>query len=115
MAEPHHLLEVRDLAVEFHTAQGTVHALAGVGYHLDRGETLALLGESGSGKSVSASAIMNILDTPPGYITGGQILLEGKDLLKMSAAERRRINGERIAIIFQDPLAHLNPVYTVGF
>ena len=115
MAEPHHLLEVRDLAVEFHTAQGTVHALAGVGYHLDRGETLALLGESGSGKSVSASAIMNILDTPPGYITGGQILLEGRDLLKMSAAERRRINGERIAIIFQDPLAHLNPVYTVGF
>jgi peptide/nickel transport system ATP-binding protein len=115
MAEPHHLLEVRGLAVEFHTAQGTVHALAGVGYHLDRGETLAVLGESGSGKSVSASAIMNILDTPPGYITGGQILLEGKDLLKMSAAERRRINGERIAIIFQDPLAHLNPVYTVGF
>ena len=78
MAEPHHLLEVRDLAVEFHTAQGTVHALAGISYHLDRGETLALLGESGSGKSVSASAIMNILDTPPGYITGGQILLEGK-------------------------------------
>jgi oligopeptide/dipeptide ABC transporter ATP-binding protein len=115
MAEPPHLLEVKDLAVEFHTAQGTVHALAGVSYHLDRGETLALLGESGSGKSVSASAIMNILDTPPGYITGGQILLEGKDLLKMSAAERRRINGERIAIIFQDPLAHLNPVHTVGF
>jgi peptide/nickel transport system ATP-binding protein len=115
MAEQHHLLEVRDLAVEFHTAQGTVHALAGVGYHLDRGETLALLGESGSGKSVSASAIMNILDTPPGYITRGEILLEGKDLLKMSAAERRRINGDRIAIIFQDPLAHLNPVYTVGF
>jgi peptide/nickel transport system ATP-binding protein len=115
MAEPHHLLEVRDLAVEFHTAQGTVHALAGVSYHLNRGETLALLGESGSGKSVSASAIMNILDTPPGYLTGGQILLEGEDLLKMSAAERRRINGARIAIIFQDPLAHLNPVYTVGF
>jgi peptide/nickel transport system ATP-binding protein len=115
MAEPHHLLEVRDLAVEFHTAQGTVHALAGVGYHLDRGETLALLGESGSGKSVSASAIMNILDTPPGYITRGEILFEGKDLLTMSAAERRRINGDRIAIIFQDPLAHLNPVYTVGF
>ncbi len=115
MAEPHHLLEVKNLAIEFHTAQGTVHALVGVDYHLDRGETLALLGESGSGKSVSAAAIMNILDTPPGYITGGEILFEGKDLLTMSAAERRRINGDRIAIIFQDPLAHLNPVYTVGF
>jgi peptide/nickel transport system ATP-binding protein len=115
MAEPHHLLEVKGLAVEFHTAQGTVHALSGVDYHLDRGETLAILGESGSGKSVSASAIMNILDTPPGYITGGEILLEGKDLLRMSGPQRRRINGERIAMVFQDPLAHLNPVYTVGF
>jgi len=115
MPDPHHLLEVRGLAVEFHTAQGTVHALAGVDYHLDRGETLAILGESGSGKSVSASAIMNILDVPPGYITGGEILLEGKNLLEMSAAERRRINGERIAMIFQDPLAHLNPVYSAGF
>jgi peptide/nickel transport system ATP-binding protein len=115
MAEPHHLLEVKGLAVEFHTAQGTVHALAGVDYHLDRGETLAILGESGSGKSVSASAIMSILDTPPGYITAGEILLDGRDILRISAAERRRINGQRLAMIFQDPLAHLNPVYTAGF
>ena len=90
MAEAHHLLEVEGLAVEFHTALGTVHALQGVDYHLDRGETLALLGESGSGKSVSASAIMNILDPPPGYITAGAIRVEGRDVLQMCRAERRR-------------------------
>ncbi|WP_136685361.1 ABC transporter ATP-binding protein [Falsirhodobacter xinxiangensis] len=110
-----HLLEVRDLSVEFHTAAGTVKAVQGVTWHLDRGETLAILGESGSGKSVSASAVMNLIDMPPGKITSGQILLDGKDMLKMTAEQRRQINGKRIAMIFQDPLAHLNPVYTVGW
>ena len=113
MAE--HLLEVRDLSVEFHTAAGTVKAVQDVSWHLDRGETLAILGESGSGKSVSASAVMNLIDMPPGRITSGQILLDGRDMLKMTAEERRRINGARIAMIFQDPLAHLNPVYTIGW
>ncbi len=110
-----HLLEVRDLSVEFHTVSGTVKAVQNVSWHLDRGETLAILGESGSGKSVSASAVMNLIDMPPGKITSGQILLNGQDMLKMTAEQRRRINGARIAMIFQDPLAHLNPVYTVGW
>lgn len=110
-----HLLEVRDLSVEFHTAAGTVRAVQNVSWHLDRGETLAILGESGSGKSVSASAVMNLIDMPPGKITSGTILLNGRDMLAMTAEERRQINGARIAMIFQDPLAHLNPVYTVGW
>lgn len=110
-----HLLQVCDLSVEFHTAAGTVKAVQDVSWHLDRGETLAILGESGSGKSVSASAVMNLIDMPPGKITSGRILLNGRDMLKMTAEERRAINGARIAMIFQDPLAHLNPVYTVGW
>jgi peptide/nickel transport system ATP-binding protein len=110
-----HLLEVRDLAVRFHIAAGTVDAVKGISWYLDRGETLAILGESGSGKSVSASAIMNLIDMPPGEIVRGAILFGGQDLLKMTAEERRRINGKRIAMIFQDPLSHLNPVYPVGW
>lgn len=113
MAE--HLLEVRDLSVEFHTAAGVVRAVRNISYTLDRGETLAILGESGSGKSVSSSAIMNLIDMPPGRISSGEILLDGVDLLKMPAGARRDINGRRIAMIFQDPLSHLNPVYTVGW
>ncbi|MDQ1195076.1 ABC transporter ATP-binding protein [Agrobacterium sp. SORGH_AS 787] len=110
-----HLLEVRNLSVEFHTVNGVVKAVRDISYHLDRGETLAILGESGSGKSVSSSAIMNLIDMPPGRITSGQILLDGVDLLTMRPGERREINGRRIAMIFQDPLSHLNPVYTVGW
>ena len=113
MAE--HLLEVRNLSVQFHTAGGTVKAVSNISWYLDRGETLAILGESGSGKSVSASAIMNLIDMPPGEITNGQILFEGRDLLTMPIGKRRMINGKRIAMIFQDPLGHLNPVYTVGW
>ncbi|MFJ1290880.1 ABC transporter ATP-binding protein [Paracoccus yeei] len=110
-----HLLEVRDLSVEFHTAAGTVKAVQNVSWHLDRGETLAILGESGSGKSVSASAIMNLIDMPPGRITSGRIRFGGQDLLTLSDEQRRAVNGRRIAMIFQDPLSHLNPVYTVGW
>ena len=110
-----HLLEVRNLSVEFHTAVGVVKAVRDMSYHLDRGETLAILGESGSGKSVSSSAIMNLIDMPPGRISSGEILLDGVDLLAMPLPERREINGRRIAMIFQDPLSHLNPVYTVGW
>lgn len=110
-----HLLEVRGLSVDFHTAQGTVHAVRDVHWHLDRGECLAILGESGSGKSVSASAIMNLIDCPPGEIVSGEILFDGRDLLKMSNEDRRQLNGKRIAMIFQDPLSHLNPVYKVGW
>ena len=115
MSAAGHLLEVQGLAVEFHTAGGKVHAVGGVDWHVDSGEVLAILGESGSGKSVSAAAIMNLIDSPPGYVTAGRILYRGEDLLSMSAEARRRINGRRIAMIFQDPLAHLNPVYSVGW
>jgi peptide/nickel transport system ATP-binding protein len=110
-----HLLEVRNLSVEFHTAMGVVKAVRNISYHLDRGETLAILGESGSGKSVSSAAIMNLIDMPPGRISSGEILLDGVDLLKMPLQDRREVNGRRIAMIFQDPLSHLNPVYTVGW
>ncbi len=110
-----HLLEVRNLSVEFHTAVGVVKAVCDMSYHLDRGETLAILGESGSGKSVSSSAIMNLIDMPPGRISSGEILLDGVDLLTMPLSQRREINGRKIAMIFQDPLSHLNPVYTVGW
>jgi oligopeptide transport system ATP-binding protein len=109
------LLEVDDLRVEFRTQDGVAKAINGVTYHVDAGETLAVLGESGSGKSVTAQAIMGILDTPPGFVTGGEVRFHGKDLLKMSAEERRRIRGEGIAMIFQDALSALNPVFTVGF
>jgi oligopeptide transport system ATP-binding protein len=86
-----------------------------VSYKVDAGETLAIVGESGSGKTVSAQAIMGIIDTPPGFITGGEILFRGDDILKMSNKERRAIRGEQIAMIFQDALTALNPVYTVGW
>ncbi len=109
------LLEVEDLRVEFRTRDGVAKVINGVTYHVDAGETLAVLGESGSGKSVTAQTIMGILDTPPGFVTGGQVRFHGKDMLTMSAEERRRIRGEGIAMIFQDALSALNPVFTVGF
>jgi peptide/nickel transport system ATP-binding protein len=109
------LLEIENLKVEFSGPNGVVKAVDGISLKVGRGETLAILGESGSGKSVSASVVMNILDMPPGRITAGSVRFEGRDLLGMTPAERRRINGSEIAIIFQDPLAHLNPVYSVGW
>ncbi|MGW1397251.1 ABC transporter ATP-binding protein [Streptomyces sp. NPDC002405] len=108
------LLEVRDLHVEFRTRDGIVHAVNGVGYEVDSGETLAVLGESGSGKSVTAQAVMGILDVPPGRISGGRILFRGRDLLELKEDERRRIRGAEMAMIFQDALSALNPVLTVG-
>ncbi|MEV4431744.1 ABC transporter ATP-binding protein [Streptomyces sp. NPDC049585] len=109
------LLEVRDLHVEFHTREGVAKAVNGVNYTVDSGETLAVLGESGSGKSVTAQAIMGILDMPPGRIPQGQILYRGQDMLTMSADERRKIRGRKIAMIFQDALSSLNPVLSVGY
>ncbi|MEV5984628.1 ABC transporter ATP-binding protein [Streptomyces sp. NPDC052051] len=108
------LLEVRDLHVEFRTRDGIAQAVNGVGYGVDAGETLAVLGESGSGKSVTAQAVMGILDSPPGRITGGQVLFQGRDLLRLKEEERRRIRGAEMAMIFQDALSALNPVLTVG-
>ena len=113
--EADRLLEVSDLHVEFRTANGVVNAVNGLGYTLDKGETLAILGESGSGKSVSAQAVMGILDTPPGFVTKGEVRFRGVDLLGLDESERRLVRGEKIAMIFQDALTSLNPVFTVGF
>jgi oligopeptide/dipeptide ABC transporter ATP-binding protein len=109
------LLEVDDLRVEFRTRDGVAKVINGVTYHVDAGETLAVLGESGSGKSVTAQTIMGILDTPPGFVTGGKVRFHGKDMLAMPAEQRRRIRGEGIAMVFQDALSALNPVFTIGF
>ncbi|MFI7403022.1 ABC transporter ATP-binding protein [Streptomyces sp. NPDC049541] len=108
------LLEVRDLHVEFRTRDGVAKAVNGVDYAVDAGETLAVLGESGSGKSVTAQAVMGILDMPPGRITGGEILFQGQDLLKLKEDERRKVRGAEMAMIFQDALSSLNPVLSVG-
>ncbi|GHF13792.1 ABC transporter ATP-binding protein [Streptomyces griseoluteus] len=108
------LLEVRDLHVEFRTRDGVAKAVNGVSYGVGAGETLAVLGESGSGKSVTAQAVMGILDMPPARITGGRILFQGRDLLNLKEEERRRIRGAGMAMIFQDALSALNPVLSVG-
>jgi ABC-type dipeptide/oligopeptide/nickel transport system ATPase component len=104
-----HLLEVDHLSVEFRTDYGTVKAVNDVSWHLDAGETLAILGESGSGKSVSAQAVMGILDTPPGYVTGGQIRFRGDDLLTLPADQQRAVRGAQISMVFQDALSALKP------
>jgi oligopeptide transport system ATP-binding protein len=109
------VLEVDDLYVQFRTGAGLVRAVNGLSYTVSAGETLAILGESGSGKSVSAQAIMGILDVPPAEIAGGRIWFEGRDLLTLPAEEQRLMRGPGIAMIFQDALSALNPVYSVGF
>jgi oligopeptide/dipeptide ABC transporter ATP-binding protein len=106
-----HLLEINDLRVAF----GKTPTLHGVSFHVDGGETLAVLGESGSGKSVTAQAVMGILDSPPARITGGQIRYRGTDLLTLPERERRRVRGREIAMVFQDALSALNPVFPVGW
>jgi oligopeptide transport system ATP-binding protein len=108
-----HLLEVRDLSVEFNTDYGAVHAVNGINYTLDAGENLAIMGESGSGKTVSALAIMGLIERP-GRVATGEILYKGVDLLHLPNAERRAVRGAEIAMIFQDALSALNPVFSVG-
>lgn len=110
-----HLLEVKDLTTRFYTDEGVVHAVNHLSYVLDEGETLGVVGESGCGKSVHALSIMRLIQIPPGRIESGEVLFQGKDLLKFSEAEMRSIRGAQIAMIFQDPMTSLNPVLTVGF
>ena len=112
--EGHHLLEVNDLKMYFHTQDGVVKAVNGVSYTLDRGETLGVVGESGSGKSVTSLTIMGLIDMPPGKIEGGDVLYRGRSLVKMTEDEMEHIRGNDIAMIFQDPMTSLNPVYTIG-
>ena len=111
--EPHPdtLLEVDRLHVEFRTDRGVVNAVNGVSYDVRRGETVAILGESGSGKSVSAQAIMGIVDSPPGRITAGELRYHGEDLLAMSDEKRQQIRGAKISMIFQDALSALSLIH----
>src|SRR3989440_870340 len=108
-----HLLEVKNLHTYFQTRAGLVCAVNGVSFNLDRAELLGLVGESGCGKSMTALSIMRLV-APPGKIVSGEILFEGRDLLKLSNAEMRAMRGNDVAMIFQDPMTSLNPVFTVG-
>lgn len=107
------LLEVRDLRVSFFTTEGEIKAVNGISYELDYGEVMGIVGESGSGKSVEAYSIMGLLQSP-GEILGGSVIFEGEDLLKKSKAEMTDFRGKKAAMIFQNPLTCLNPVFTVG-
>jgi len=108
------LLEVDDLKMYFHTRDGVVKAVNGVSYTLNAGKTLGIVGESGSGKSVTAMTLMGLIDMPPGKIEGGDALYRGKSLITAEEKALRNIRGNRIAMIFQDPITSLNPVYKVG-
>ncbi len=108
-----HLLEVRDLRTSFFTASGEVKAVGGINFSLDKGKVLGIVGESGSGKSVTAYSILQIL-THPGRIIGGSVTLEGEELVGVSEEKMRTVRGNRISIIFQDPMTSLNPVFTIG-
>ena len=109
------LLELDQLQVEFRTRDGVAKAINGVSFDLHQGETLAILGESGSGKSVTAQAIMGILDSPPAFVTGGEVRYCGRNILTMPDDERRRVRGPEISMVFQDALSALNPVFPVGW
>src|SRR5262245_35978766 len=108
------LLDVRDLHTQFRTSEGTIRAVDGVTWDVRPGETVALVGESGCGKSVSALSVMRLVSAPAGRITGGRILFKGRDLLALSEEEMRRVRGKDIAMIFQEPMTSLNPVLSVG-
>ena len=108
------LLEVNNLVTRFYTEDGVVHAVNGISYTLDEGESLALVGESGCGKSVSVLSIMRLIPSPPGRIDDGEVIYSGRNLLNISSEEMRSIRGREIAMIFQDPMTSLNPVLTIG-
>jgi oligopeptide transport system ATP-binding protein len=108
------LLQVKDLRTYFYTEEGVVKAVDGVTYDVAEGETLALVGESGCGKSISALSILRLIPIPPGRIVSGEVLFEGEDLLKLSEEEIRHIRGNKISMVFQEPMTSLNPVLTIG-
>jgi oligopeptide transport system ATP-binding protein len=108
------LLEVKNLSTHFFTEDGVIKAVDGISYNLNEGETLGLVGESGCGKSVSAFSLLRLVQNPPGKIVSGQVLFEGQDLLKLSDDEICKLRGNRMAMIFQEPMTSLNPVLTIG-
>jgi oligopeptide transport system ATP-binding protein len=107
------LLSVRGLRTYFFTQEGVVHAVNGISYDLAAGETLGIVGESGCGKSVGVLSVMRLIPQPPGKIVGGEVIFEGRDLLRLSGDEMRRVRGKKIAMVFQDPMTSLNPVLTI--
>ncbi len=108
------LLDIRGLKTHFKTDDGWLHAVDGVDLALDAGETVCVVGESGCGKSVTAKTVMKLIDMPPGKIVAGQVLWKGRDLVPLGAADMQKIRAKEIAIVFQEPMTSLNPVYTVG-
>ena len=108
------LLEIEGLQTQFFTSAGTVKAVDGISYNVEEGETVAVVGESGCGKSVSALSILRLVADPPGKIVGGSIRFQGRDLLQLSDMEMRSIRGNDIAMVFQEPMTSLNPVLTIG-
>jgi peptide/nickel transport system ATP-binding protein len=108
------LLDVQDLKVSFKTEDGDVHAVDGVSFQVKKGQTLGIVGESGCGKSVTSLAIMRLIPSPPGWIRGGNIFYKGQDLMKIPMDQMRKIRGNEISMIFQEPMTSLNPVFTIG-
>ena len=108
-------MEINNLTTRFHTQDGTVNAVNGISYTLNHGEILGVVGESGCGKSVHALSIMRLVQIPPGEIAAGEVFFDGRDLLKLTEKDMRTVRGHEIAMVFQDPMSSLNPVYTIGF
>jgi oligopeptide transport system ATP-binding protein len=110
-----YLLEIKNLSTRFYTQDGVVKAVNGISYSIEPGDTLGIVGESGCGKSVSMLSVMRLIPDPPGKIEDGEVIFNGRDLLKISNDEMRRVRGAEVAMIFQDPMTSLNPVLTIGF
>src|SRR5687767_6127701 len=108
------LLELRDLNIAFNTDRGQIRPVRDVSYSICPGQTLAVVGESGCGKSVTALSILRLIPMPPGQVLSGQVMFQGRDLLQLSEKEMRGVRGRDIAMIFQEPMTSLNPVYTIG-
>jgi oligopeptide/dipeptide ABC transporter ATP-binding protein len=108
------LIEIKNLRTSFFTPEGEMRAVDGVSFDIEEGKTLGLVGESGCGKSVTALSIMRLIPSPPGKVVGGQILFRGKDLLELNGEEMRKVRGNEISMVFQEPMTSLNPVFTIG-
>lgn len=108
------LLNVHGLETRFRTREGIVHAVNGVSFQLKEGETLGIVGESGCGKSVSVLSMLRLIPTPPGKVIAGQVIYQGKDILKMTDEEIRHVRGSKISMVFQDPMTSLNPIMRIG-
>ena len=108
------LLEIEGLSVHFHTPEGVVRAVEDVSFYLKSGETVGLVGESGCGKSVTSLSILGLIPSPPGFIASGRIIFEGQNLLDLNAERLRKIRGQQISMIFQEPMTSLNPVLSIG-